>query len=378
RGSEAARLGKKRSGVVSLPEPLIQAITTTLQGEGSTAGKELRREVKRMADILATTSGAQNTDRYQVMWGNREAQAYTSAYAPGAYATVRNVLSELRGRVDPEGWTPRRVLDFGCGPGTATWAVRDVWGDGGVEEVDGVDVSESMLTMAQEIQEAYQSVEKGEASAPRTTFHRFLSYASEPRPYDLVIASYVLGEMVDASAREATLKELWNRTGDVLVLVERGTPEGFRILESMRSTLLALENGKGEEGGERKGAHIVGPCPHERTCPMAGTTKWCHFPQRVQRPRFTMRAKEGSRHNSEDRKYSYLILRRGARPGRARSWAWPRLIDPPLKRDGHVLIDACVSDGTLERMTIPRSQGKIPYYDARKSRWGDLFPHPPK
>jgi len=30
------------------------------------------------------------------------------------------------------------------------------------------------------------------------------------------------------------------------------------------------------------------------------------------------------------------------------------------------------------RMTVPKSQGKQPYYDARKSSWGDLFPHPPK
>ncbi len=30
------------------------------------------------------------------------------------------------------------------------------------------------------------------------------------------------------------------------------------------------------------------------------------------------------------------------------------------------------------RMTIPKSQGKQPFYDARKSSWGDIFPHPPK
>lgn len=30
------------------------------------------------------------------------------------------------------------------------------------------------------------------------------------------------------------------------------------------------------------------------------------------------------------------------------------------------------------RITIPRSQGKQPYYDARKSSWGDIFPHAPK
>lgn len=30
------------------------------------------------------------------------------------------------------------------------------------------------------------------------------------------------------------------------------------------------------------------------------------------------------------------------------------------------------------RMTFPRSQGKQIFYDARKSNWGDLFPHTPK
>lgn len=30
------------------------------------------------------------------------------------------------------------------------------------------------------------------------------------------------------------------------------------------------------------------------------------------------------------------------------------------------------------RLTIPKSQGKQPFYDARKSGWGDLFPHSSK
>jgi len=30
------------------------------------------------------------------------------------------------------------------------------------------------------------------------------------------------------------------------------------------------------------------------------------------------------------------------------------------------------------RLTVPKSQGKQPYYDARKSNWGDIFPHEPK
>lgn len=30
------------------------------------------------------------------------------------------------------------------------------------------------------------------------------------------------------------------------------------------------------------------------------------------------------------------------------------------------------------RITIPKSQGKQPFYDARKASWGDIFPHEPK
>lgn len=34
--------------------------------------------------------------------------------------------------------------------------------------------------------------------------------------------------------------------------------------------------------------------------------------------------------------------------------------------------------GEIQRMVVPKSQGKVPYKDARKIAWGDLFPHPPK
>lgn len=84
-------------------------------------------------------------------------------------------------------------------------------------------------------------------------------------------------------------------------------------------------------------------------------------------------------------------------PGlRAEAYHWPRIILPPIKNSGHIIIDGCTAEGDpylvlfknsnslvsisgkIMRMIIPRSQGKQPYYDARKSSWGDLFPHSPK
>ncbi|KAH9004167.1 Rsm22-domain-containing protein [Lactarius hatsudake] len=63
---------------------------------------------------------------------------------------------------------------------------------------------------------------------------------------------------------------------------------------------------------------------------------------------------------------------------KAESFHWPRLVFPPLKKSGHVVMDVCAPSGNILRMTVPKSQGKQPYYDARKSAWGDTFPHEPK
>ncbi|PFH52318.1 hypothetical protein AMATHDRAFT_140364 [Amanita thiersii Skay4041] len=63
---------------------------------------------------------------------------------------------------------------------------------------------------------------------------------------------------------------------------------------------------------------------------------------------------------------------------RKEAYSWPRLIFPPLKRSGHIILDGCTAQGKILRMTIPKSQGKQPFYDARKSAWGDIFPHAPK
>ncbi|KAF8526309.1 Rsm22-domain-containing protein [Hysterangium stoloniferum] len=60
---------------------------------------------------------------------------------------------------------------------------------------------------------------------------------------------------------------------------------------------------------------------------------------------------------------------------REEAYTWSRINFSPLKRSRHVYIDACTPEGSVMRMSYPRSQGKQIYYDARKSRWGDIFPH---
>ncbi|WVQ98051.1 3-methyl-2-oxobutanoate hydroxymethyltransferase [Kwoniella sp. CBS 9459] len=63
---------------------------------------------------------------------------------------------------------------------------------------------------------------------------------------------------------------------------------------------------------------------------------------------------------------------------RREAYGWPRLVAPPMKRSGHVTMDTCCPDGNIQRMTFSKSHSKQGYHDARKSSWGDIFPHQPK
>lgn len=110
---------------------------------------------------------------------------------------------------------------------------------------------------------------------------------------------------------------------------------------------------------------------------------WCHFSQRVQLNSFQNELFNLPK-GFEDQKFTYLVVRRGDRPKsqpgnhvnhEVDSFSWPRIARPPLKRNGHVIHDVCNSDGKLERFVAAKSHGKEEYHDARKSMWGDLWPH---
>ncbi len=56
-----------------------------------------------------------------------------------------------------------------------------------------------------------------------------------PRRFDLVVASYVIGEARSPSERRRLVDSLWRRTGGMLVLVEPGTPVGSANIREARA-----------------------------------------------------------------------------------------------------------------------------------------------
>ncbi|ORX45916.1 Rsm22-domain-containing protein [Hesseltinella vesiculosa] len=384
RSSKEAEFGCKRIGCVTLPQDLIHNVKRLIDRHPDK--RLIRTDALRLYEALRSTARFPNEDQKSkpsykkkdidtgndalpeakvITYGPREAVAYAAGVMPATFASITNVLSELHHRLSD--FHPRSILDFGTGPGTGLWAAKQTFTE--INAMTGVDISEDMLRVAEAL---------GEHHIP-ATFQRHLTYDPLLPGHDLVLSAYTLGDIGSLALQESTVMQLWQQTSDVLVLIERGTPVGFSTIARARQWILDHE----------QNAHVVAPCPHDRPCPLlfsefARPRKfWCHFSQRVQRPNFLMKTKH-SKNNTEDSKYSYVILRKGPRPMQqednmeTQAYTWPRLIQPPLKKNKHVVMDTCASNGAIQRMVIAKSQGKVEYRDARKSAWGDAFPHPSK
>jgi len=171
--------------------------------------------------------------------------------------------------------------------------------------------------------------------------------------HDLVVISYVLGELGSAAA-ESVIRKAWSCAEKLLVAIEPGTPRGFGAIHAARSLLIA------------GGAEILAPCPHKLACPMAAAGDWCHFAQRVERTSRHRQLKGGAL-GYEDEKFSYLVAAR--QPAKM---SHSRILRHPLKHSGHVQLTLCTLDGQVQSRTVTRSQ-KQAYKLARKAAWGDLW-----
>jgi len=166
---------------------------------------------------------------------------------------------------------------------------------------------------------------------------------------DLVIASYMIGEIGDAE-RESLAGLLWAKTRDTLLVVEPGTPAGYARIIALRAQLIA------------DGAHVAAPCPHDGKCPLQAPD-WCHFTQRLQRSRAHKQIK-GVELPFEDEKFAYVALTRAQVAERP-----SRVLAQPAVTKVEIAAKLCTPEG-LVLSKVPR-RAKADYASARRWRWGD-------
>ncbi len=269
--------------------------------------------------------------------------AYISVRMPATYAAIRAVLLEVKRRL-PETQI-RGLLDLGAGPGTAMWAAAGVFAE--LDQMTLVERDHTLIELGKRLAQGSGH----SAMAEAVWLSLDLRHRPELAPHDLVLISYTLGEL-DEATRRFIISAAWQATEKVLAIIEPGTPRGFSYVLEARDELIAL------------GAHVIAPCPHAASCPMA-SGDWCHFSQRLERSAFHRRVKAATL-PYEDEKFSYFVA---AKFPAAELPA--RIIRHPLKRSGHILLDLCAAEG-LQRVTISR-KNKEAFKRARKAEWGEAW-----
>jgi ribosomal protein RSM22 (predicted rRNA methylase) len=320
---------------MELPSQLRQAVDRALSGVA-------------LADLAAAATALSQRYREERRDGKphvaseRDALAYLATRLPATYAAVHASLAAVA-EARPD-FAPTTALDIGSGPGTAVWAAADCWPD----------LAEALLVEASPLFADWGARLAAEARLPQFTWQiaDVASLTIDCAPRDLATMAYVLNELAP-QARRLAVEHAWRATGDTLVIVEPGTPAGWQRILAARQQLITA------------GAHVIAPCPHAQACPLL-PPDWCHFAARVARSRLHRQAK-GAEVPWEDEKFSYIAVSRRPAPH-----ASVRVIAPPRKASGRVILKLCRSDGSAGEQVFSRRDGAV-YKRATRSDWGSAF-----
>ena len=315
---------------MTLPPALQIGIDELVRG---ISPQQLERSSRALSDAYRT--GGASASRAARTAG--DVAAYVATRAPATYAAAADVLGQIRS-LRPD-WRPTSLLDLGAGPGIATWAAFDAWPEIGAARL--IEAEPAMAAAGRTL------AQHGPARLRQATWS-VAEVGASPSRADLVVISYVLGELSEA-ARAGVVRDAWDSTIDTLVIIEPGTTAGYRRTLLARDVVTA-------DGGS-----TLAPCPHDGPCPLPDDD-WCHFSVRLPRARAHRLAKDAER-GFEDEKFSYAVLCRAPQEP-----AGPRVIRRPDRRRGHVVLELCTPAG-LERRTVSRRDGDA-YRAAKKVSWG--------
>lgn len=368
RKSAAARFGSDRINQIKLPFELISSMEMLVNESDK---HQLRQDAKR---LFSTPLGARSrwtadTPKYEStrderLKGPREGLAYAVITLPGQAAAITSVLYELKLR-SPRDWTATTILDFGSQTGAAFWSTLTFFGkreegwehqettlkETSVKRYVGFDNRQGLVSLAKRI-------ERDRMTGDCAVIHR--QFWRELNDFDLqqiqgdhrqaiAISAFVLSQLPTSASKKQLVKEMWDSEADTIIIVDQGTPEGFRAVADARDYLLGL--GNASEGG----AHIVAPCPHDGACPLKSTPDVCAFSQRFHRPEFQKKTKH-AKGFYEDVQYSYVVVRRGARPPLPKRLAYypSMMTSNPIRQDKRSDVP---SVDTLEHAPADSSDG---------------------
>ncbi len=315
---------------MDIPSQLREAIEKMV--EGKDLGK-IRKTVKEISGKYKNDSGSGKV----LIKSDSDAEVYSCFRMPATYGACYDAFSYAREFFNEE---IKTVNDIGAGTGAASWAADRIFDP---EKITCLEREKSMRLIGQKLMDADNELKE------KTTWVEYDALKDEIREKaDLTIASYVFNEL-DPGNITGAMDKLWDSTSKLMIIVEPGTVEGYKVIKLIRDHLLS------------KGANIVAPCPHEGDCELKDD--WCHFACRVQRSKLHKLIKEGDV-PYEDEKYSFIAV---SKEKTIRTTC--RVLRHPYITKGQIDLTVCTGDGKKE-ITVRKRDGEI-FKKARKCKQGD-------
>lgn len=243
-------------------------------------GKIPRKDLEPFCEEILRIAEAYNS-RSAIKVNARQALAYALYYLPINFQKVVRYLSYL-----PLDMKVDSVLDFGCGPGTASLAACSKY-----KEIQclAYDSSLEMTKVAKTLLAQFNC--SVVCTLPNQTF-------------DLIIAANSLNEIQDKVLYETTLQRLYDglNPNGALLVIEPALQTTTRALMNMRDRLLL----------RFPDLVPVFPCTHKNYCPMlqASEQDWCHDTISWERPPLVKQIDEIVGFNKHRIKVSGIIFRK--------------------------------------------------------------------
>lgn len=248
---------------VEMPKEMLDRLTSVVRNRTHPQLETLRlkhvgdrRNTRQVPLDMSKTPLGWSMDRSQQIppfsYGPGETLAFLAFEMEATYACTHAVFTELQKRL-PD-FEPKSVLDFGAGPGTASWVAKDFY-DKSLDKYRVVEPSQSMADAAEVLLEDFPglSVRRSIADMSRDI--------EAGNKYDLIVASYVFSDITNDFERVATTSALWELLSEngCLVIVDRGSPWGSHHVRSARQFVL---DSVAEDEDGKEGVRIIAPCPH--------------------------------------------------------------------------------------------------------------------
>lgn len=295
-------------------------------------------EMKKISNEITFRYKEKSGSDSRLITNEKEAVVYSAVRMPATFGAVSKALEYSLECAD---FSIESVLDVGAGTGAVAWACEYLCSP---KKITCMEREKAMADLGSKLMNDYINAE--------WTMGNFVT-DELPCHADLVTASYALNELSEQN-RFKTITKLWNAADKMLLIIEPGTPEGYRQIRSYADFL------------KDKGAFIIAPCTHQEKCRI-DSNDWCHFSVRVARNKLHKLLKSGDV-PYEDEKFCFIAF---SKTPAAHNDKMGRVLRKPIINKGFIELSLCMNDKN-DTLKITKKDGDI-FKKARKSGSGDLI-----